>query len=69
MHNMNEIETYLAYHRDNLMRQAEQERQIRQAARSIDRISTAQPGLRIVFGFTRTPDTRFGRIVIEGELK
>jgi hypothetical protein len=69
MHDTYGIETYLKYHTEDLIQQAEHERQIQKVARSISRKSTDRSHLHIVIGFTRTPDTRFGRIVIEGGLK
>jgi hypothetical protein len=69
MHDIYETETYLKYHTEYLIQQAERERQMRQAKRLLNRESSEQFGLRVTIGFTRTPVSKLGQIVIEGELK
>lgn len=69
MYNIDGTEIDLKYHTEDLMQQAEHERQMRQLARINNHNKSQHFGMHIKIGFIRTSTPGFGRIVIEGELK
>jgi hypothetical protein len=69
MYDLYETETYLKYHSEELMQRAERERGLSQVKRARNQNKSEWTNMSYKFGFIRTPDSRFGQIVIEGELK
>lgn len=61
-----ETEVYIEYHSEDLKQQAERERGLLQIKRMQNH---KKSNISFKFGFMRTPESRFGQIVIEGELK
>ncbi len=69
MYGINETEIHLKHHSEDLMQQAEHERELSRAKRAQNRRESEYFDMSLKFGFIRTPESRFGQIVIEGELK
>ncbi len=69
MYDLYETETYIKHHCEELMQQAEHEREMSRVRRVQNRRESEYFNMSFKLGFNRTPDTKFGQIVIEGELK
>jgi hypothetical protein len=69
MYDLYETETYINHHSEELMQKAEHEREMSWVKRVQNRRESEYFDMFFRFGFIRTPDSRFGQIVIEGELK
>jgi hypothetical protein len=69
MYDLYETETYIKHHCEELMQQAEHAREMSRVKRVQNRRESEYFEVSFRFGFIRTQDSRFGQIVIEGDLK
>ncbi len=69
MYDLYETETYIKHHSEDLMQQAERKRELLRVRRVQNLRKFEYFDMSLKFGFMRTPESRFGQIVIKGALK